>query len=61
MLTALGMRPLTGGRQNHVYATTGVAPIGIKIYKADHLQRAQREWAALQTYSPSQTAARRPV
>ncbi|MGW5689331.1 aminoglycoside phosphotransferase family protein [Nonomuraea sp. NPDC003754] len=47
-LRALEVRPLTGGRQNHVYAArVAGTQICIKIYKIDDLRRAEREWAAL--------------
>ncbi len=47
-LDAWGLRPLTGGRNNHVYSWTwSGTPICIKIYKLDGRQRAQREWRAL--------------
>lgn len=43
------LRPLTGGRNNLVYAWT--APDGrqicLKFYKADERRRAEREWHAL--------------
>ncbi|MGH3848072.1 MAG: phosphotransferase family protein, partial [Pseudonocardiaceae bacterium] len=47
-LDVWGLRPLTGGRNNHVYSWTGPdGPLCIKIYKLDERRRAQREWRAL--------------
>lgn len=47
-LNTWGLRPLTGGRNNHVYSWTGSdTPICIKVYRLDDRQRAQREWRAL--------------
>ncbi|MGI5292828.1 aminoglycoside phosphotransferase family protein [Nonomuraea polychroma] len=47
-LRMLEVCPLTGGRQNHVYAAAvDGTPICIKIYKVDDLRRDEREWAAL--------------
>lgn len=48
-LGELRLRPLTGGRQNHVYLWTppdDQATV-VKIYKTDDRRRADREWAAL--------------
>ncbi len=48
-LRELRLRPLTGGRQNHVYLWTppdDQATV-VKIYKTDDRRRADREWAAL--------------
>lgn len=45
-----GLRPLTGGLQNHVYAwhDPDHGPICIKLYtKGNHRRRVEREWAAL--------------
>lgn len=48
-LRELGLRPLAGGRQNHVYLWQPPrAPAAVvKVYKADDRRRADREWAAL--------------
>lgn len=48
-LRGLGLRPLAGGRQNHVYLWTppGEGATVIKVYRADDRRRAGREWAAL--------------
>jgi len=49
-LRELHLRPLTGGRQNHVYLWTppGGHEAVVKIYyKTDDRRRAEREWAAL--------------
>ena len=45
-----GLRALTGGRQNHVYAWSDPdrGPVCVKVYyKRDERRRAEREWAAL--------------
>lgn len=45
-----GLRALTGGRQNHVYAWQDPdrGPVCVKVYyKRDERRRAEREWAAL--------------
>ncbi|WP_328373339.1 aminoglycoside phosphotransferase family protein (plasmid) [Streptomyces sp. NBC_00445] len=45
-----GLRPLTGGFQNHVYAMDDPehGPICLKLYpKGNHRRRVEREWAAL--------------
>ncbi|MFF1712256.1 phosphotransferase family protein [Streptomyces sp. NPDC058268] len=45
-----GLRPLTGGFQNHVYAWEDPdrGPICVKLYaKGNHRRRVEREWAAL--------------
>jgi aminoglycoside phosphotransferase (APT) family kinase protein len=47
-VAALGLRPLRGGRNNHVYARD--SPEGltcIKVYKVDERRRPEREWHAL--------------
>jgi thiamine kinase-like enzyme len=48
-LRELRLRPLTGGRQNHVYLWTPPTchATVVKIYKTDDRRRADREWAAL--------------
>jgi hypothetical protein len=50
VLARWGLRPLTGGRNNHLYIWTDPdrGPTCIKIYyKVDDRRRADREWAAL--------------
>ncbi|MDX3097090.1 aminoglycoside phosphotransferase family protein [Streptomyces sp. ME19-03-3] len=50
VLADRGLRPLTGGFQNHVYAWDDpeAGPICIKVYaKGNHRRRVDREWAAL--------------
>jgi thiamine kinase-like enzyme len=48
-LRELRLRPLTGGRQNHVYLWTPPDEHAtvVKVYKSDDRRRADREWAAL--------------
>jgi aminoglycoside phosphotransferase (APT) family kinase protein len=47
-LAALGLRPLTGGRNNRVYAWNSPDGVAcIKLYRLDGKQRPQREWHAL--------------
>jgi Ser/Thr protein kinase RdoA (MazF antagonist) len=48
-LRDLCLRPLSGGRQNHVYlwVPAGDRATVIKIYRTDDRRRADREWAAL--------------
>jgi aminoglycoside phosphotransferase (APT) family kinase protein len=47
-VTDLGLRPLTGGRNNHVYAwDSPEGTICIKVYKVDGRRRPEREWHAL--------------
>jgi aminoglycoside phosphotransferase (APT) family kinase protein len=47
-VAALGLRPLTGGRNNHVYAwDSPQGPTCIKVYKLDERRRPEREWHAL--------------
>lgn len=47
-VAALGLRPLTGGRNNHVYAwDSPEGPICIKVYRLDARRRPDREWHAL--------------
>ncbi|MEV4753658.1 aminoglycoside phosphotransferase family protein [Micromonospora sp. NPDC049559] len=49
-LLTLSLRPLSGGRQNHVYLWTphGGPEVVVKLYhKADDRRRVDREWAAL--------------
>jgi len=47
-LDAWELHPLTGGRNNEVYAWTRPEnPICIKLYKVDDQRRTQREWRAL--------------
>lgn len=50
VLAGHGLRPLTGGFQNHVYTWDDpkAGPICIKLYaKGNHRRRVDREWAAL--------------
>ncbi|MFF8992474.1 aminoglycoside phosphotransferase family protein [Streptomyces sp. NPDC014983] len=50
VLAGHGLRPLTGGFQNHVYAWEDpeAGPICVKLYaKGNHRRRVDREWAAL--------------
>lgn len=49
VLDAWGLRPLTGGRNNDVFAWSGPdSEICIKVYrKADQRRRVEREWHAL--------------
>lgn len=50
VLAGHGLRPLTGGFQNHVYAWNDpeAGPICVKLYaKGNHRRRLDREWAAL--------------
>lgn len=48
ILEAWGLRPLSGGRNNEVYAWSGPeVPICIKVYQLDERRRAHREWHAL--------------
>ncbi|WP_424862958.1 phosphotransferase [Streptomyces sp. MMS24-I29] len=50
VLAGHGLRPLTGGFQNHVYAWDDpeAGPICVKLYaKGNHRRRLDREWAAL--------------
>jgi len=47
-LHALSLRPLTGGRNNHVYAWNSPdGPACIKLYRLDDRRRPEREWHAL--------------
>lgn len=47
-LDALGLRPLTGGRNNHIYAWSSPdGPACIKLYRLDDKRRQEREWHAL--------------
>jgi aminoglycoside phosphotransferase (APT) family kinase protein len=47
-LDALGLRPLTGGRNNHIYAWNNPdGPACIKLYRLDDRRRPEREWHAL--------------
>jgi hypothetical protein len=43
------LRPLPGGRNNHVYAWDDphARPCCVKVYRVDDRRRAEREWAAL--------------
>jgi aminoglycoside phosphotransferase (APT) family kinase protein len=47
-LDALGLRSLTGGRNNHIYAWNSPdGPACIKLYRLDDRRRPEREWHAL--------------
>lgn len=47
-LNDLGLRPLTGGRNNHVYEWDSPdGPVCVKIYRDDDRRRDDREWQAL--------------
>ncbi len=54
-LHRLGLRPLAGGRNNHVFAWS--SPQGddvcVKAYRVDDRQRAEREWRALSLLAES--------
>jgi predicted Ser/Thr protein kinase len=48
ILDTSGLRPLSGGRNNEVYAwAKPEVPICIKVYQLDERRRAPREWHAL--------------
>ncbi|MFD0856774.1 hypothetical protein ACFQ07_31365 [Actinomadura adrarensis] len=54
MLDRHGLRPLTGGFQNHVYAWDDPehGPICLKLYiKGNHRRRVEHEWAALPLFA----------
>lgn len=48
-VAAWGLRPLTGARNNHVYAWTDpdAGEVCLKLYRVDECRRVEREWAAL--------------
>ncbi|MDG4805981.1 aminoglycoside phosphotransferase family protein [Micromonospora sp. WMMD1120] len=53
-LSALGLRPLSGGMQNDIYLWTSPqeGEVIIKLYVKTDRQRAEREWAALTLLAP---------
>jgi hypothetical protein len=63
VLDAWDLRPLTGGRNNHVYAWTGPGgEICIKLYrKNDERRRIEREWHALNTLAQHSTTTFTPT
>ena len=50
------LRPLTGGRNNHVYAWDDphAEPCCVKLYRVDQRRRAEREWEALKLLAEHQ-------
>jgi aminoglycoside phosphotransferase (APT) family kinase protein len=47
-VAALGLHPLSGGRNNHIYGwDSPEGPACIKLYKLDERRRPEREWHAL--------------
>ncbi|MEH1016846.1 aminoglycoside phosphotransferase family protein [Micromonospora sp. CPCC 206060] len=55
-LSAMGLRPLTGGMQNDLYLWTSPHSddVVIKLYVKTDRQRMEREWAALTLLAPHQ-------
>jgi hypothetical protein len=54
----LGLRPLAGGRNNHVFAwrTPRGDEVCVKAYRMDDRQRAEREWRALSLLAEASVA-----
>ena len=47
-LRSLGLRPMTGGRNNAVYEWASPdGPVCIKVYRVDERRRIHREWQSL--------------